>query len=349
MPNLERIFSTLAQDTKSETPTSRPAMSIREVFELVREDLRQVEEVFEHQSKTSVKPITKISNHLRAGGGKRIRPTLLLLSSRLCGYQGSSACQLGAVVELIHTATLVHDDIIDGADTRRGRPSTNSRWGNSMSVLAGDWLYMQSFRIALRERNFKILDLLIDLTQEMVEGEMIQLTLLGDQGITESQQLDLVYRKTAYLFSSSMRLGSLVAGCNSSTEAQLGQYGTYLGMAFQLIDDLLDFSSSSENLGKPVGNDLCEGKATLPLIMLLQCCRPEEARRVSRLFHDRGVGAVSLSEIQEMMARYGTLDATRERARTYGEQAKDCLSSFPESIYKQALFSLPDFILKREN
>ncbi len=324
-------------------------MSIREVFELVRKDLRQVEEVFEHHSKSSVKPITAIGNHLRSGGGKRIRPALLLLSSRLCGYQGSSAHQLGAVVEMIHTATLVHDDIIDGADMRRGLPSTNSRWGNSMSVLAGDWLYMQSFRIALRERNFKILDLLIDLTQAMVEGEMIQLTLLGDRGTTESQQLDLVYRKTAYFFSSSMRLGAMVAGCNSSTEARLGQYGTHLGMAFQLVDDLLDFSSSSEKLGKPVGNDLREGKATLPLILLLQYCRPEEARRVSRLLQEGGIGAVSLREIQEMMARYGTLDATRERARTYGEQAKDCLSSFPESLYKQALLSLPDFILERKN
>ena len=339
---------TSAQVSSHSKLTAGPPMKAREIFELVRKDLVQVEKIFEQQSVSSVKPITEIGNYLRASGGKRVRPAVLLLAAKLCGYQGSSVYQLAAVVELIHTATLVHDDIIDGADLRRGRPSTNLRWGNSMSVLAGDWLYMQSFRIALGERNFKVLDLLINLTQSMVEGEMKQLTLIRDEKVTEEQHLDLIYRKTACLFSSSMRLGAVLAGCNSTTEERMGDYGTHLGLAFQMIDDLLDFSSSPEKLGKPVGNDLREGKLTLPMILLLESCRPEEARRVSQVLRDGGFENVPLSEIQDLVAHYGTLNATRERARGYAERAKASLDSFPDSVYKQALLSLPDYILERE-
>ena len=267
----------------------------RQIFELVRDDLQKVEEEFCQQTVSSVPAITEIGQYLQGGGGKRLRPALVLLASKLCGYSGPAVVRLGAVVELIHTATLVHDDIIDGADTRRGRPSTNSRWGNHMSVLAGDWLYMQAFNVALTERQFKILDLLIGLTQVMVEGELLQLTLLRKLKITEEEYFELSYRKTACLFSACLRLGAMLGRQSEGIEMKLGSYGINLGMAFQLVDDLLDFTSSEDKLGKPVGSDLREGKVTLPLIYLLERCGAEEAAKISTVLEERGFHAVQLA------------------------------------------------------
>ena len=256
-----------------------------------------MEEDFCLQSISTVHPITEIGQYLRDSGGKRLRPALVLLACKLCGYEGPAAIRLGTVVELIHTATLVHDDVIDEADTRRGRPSTNFRWGDHTSVLAGDWLYMQAFSIALGERNFKILDLLIALTQAMVEGELMQLSWQRRDDISEEVYFELTYRKTACLFSACLRLGALLAGKNEDEENQLGCYGRNLGLSFQLIDDVLDFTSSEEVLGKPIGNDLREGKVTLPLIYLLQRCRPEEAQKVKSALEVGGFNPVGFGEI----------------------------------------------------
>jgi octaprenyl-diphosphate synthase len=318
-----------------------------EIFELVRADLLKVEEELCQQSVSGVRPITEISQYLQVSGGKRLRPALVLLSSKLCGYEGPAAIRLGAVVELIHTATLVHDDIIDGADTRRGRPSTNSRWGNHVSVLAGDWLYMQAFSIALAERNFKILDVLISLTQLMVEGELLQLTHLHRMDVSEDDYLELAYRKTACLFSACVRLGAILGGMSEEAELRLGSYGANLGLAFQMIDDLLDFTSSEETLGKPIGSDLREGKLTLPLIYLLPKCRPEESAKVSLVLEEGGFRSVRLYDIQELLERYGTEQATREKALQFANLARNSLEGFPESPYKDALRSLADFILDR--
>jgi octaprenyl-diphosphate synthase len=321
----------------------------KEIFDLVRTDLQKVEEEFCLQSVSTVQPITEIGQYLQISGGKRLRPALVLLASRLCGYDGPAMIRMGAVVELIHTATLVHDDVIDAADIRRGRPSTNSRWGNHMSVLAGDWLYMQAFNVALAERNFKILDLLIGLTQVMVEGELLQITCLRKMEVTEDDYLELAFRKTACLFSASLRLGALLAGKEEEEESRLGAYGINLGLAFQLIDDILDFTSSEEILGKPTGSDLREGKITLPLIYLLQQTAPEEAQTVSRVLGDGGFNSVKFAEILEIMERHKSLQASRSRAQDFAEKAKSCLEGFPESPYKDALRSLPDFIVERES
>lgn len=320
----------------------------KEIFELVRPDLQKVEEEFCQQSVSSVRPITEIGQYLQVSGGKRLRPALVLLASRMCGYEGPSAIRLAAVVELIHTATLVHDDIIDEANTRRGRPSTNSRWGNHMSVLGGDWLYMQAFNIALTERNFKILDLLIGLTQVMVEGELLQLTCLRKIDVTVDDYLELAYRKTACLFSACLCLGAILAGKSEEEETKLGSYGTNLGLAFQLIDDVLDFTSSEEKLGKPIGSDVREGKVTLPLIYLLHKCRPEEAAKVSRVLEEGDFHSVQFSEILELIERYGALRAARDKAHQFADRARSCLDGFPDSQYKDALRSLPEFILERE-
>jgi octaprenyl-diphosphate synthase len=324
-------------------------LSIREVFELVRPELQRVEEEFGLQAASGVRPITEIGQYLQEGGGKRLRPALVLLSSKLCGYEGLSSIRLGVVVEMIHTATLVHDDVIDQADTRRGRPSTNSRWGNHMSVLAGDWLYMQAFHIALAERNFRILDVLVRLTQVMVEGELLQLTCLRKLTVTEEEYLELTYRKTACLFSACLRLGALLGGKSENEETRLGLYGINLGLAFQLIDDVLDFTSSEEVLGKPIGNDLREGKLTLPLIYLLQRCTPDEARKVSQVLEEGGFQSVQFAEILDLIEHYGTLQAAREKAQEFSDKARSFLEGFPSSPYKDALRSLPDFILDRES
>src|SRR5207253_5284937 len=203
--------------------------SAKELFELLREDLSAIEREFGRDTVSSVRAITDIGEHLRAGGGKRIRPVLLLLSAKLFPHEEKSAIKLGAVVEMLHTATLVHDDIIDEAKTRRGRPAANTKWGNSKCVLAGDWLYMQAFKIAVQERNFRILDVLIDLTQQMVEGELLQIEKLG-KCVSLDEHFDLIYRKTACLFAVCMRMGAILAGATEEEEKRVGDYGRSLGM-----------------------------------------------------------------------------------------------------------------------
>src|SRR5262249_30815095 len=233
--------------------TNGAATNGREVFELLRDDLAAIEREFGRDTASGVTAITEIGEYLRVGGGKRIRPALLLLSAKLMNYEGRGAVRLGAVVEIIHTATLVHDDIIDEAKTRRGRPAANTQWGNSKCVLAGDWLYMQAFKIAVQERNFRILDTLIELTQQMVEGELLQIESLGTL-ITLDEHFDLISRKTACLFSVCRRLGAILAGATAEQESALGKYGHDLGMAFQIVDDVLDLTASEEVLGKPVAS-----------------------------------------------------------------------------------------------
>jgi octaprenyl-diphosphate synthase len=298
---------------------------------------------------SSVEAVTAMGHYLQEGGGKRLRPALVLLAAGLCGYRGRAAVQMGAVVEIIHTATLVHDDVIDGADVRRGRPSANSRWGNHMSVLAGDWLYMQAFQIALRERNFRLLDLLIHLTQLMVEGELIQLEKLGRLDIGEEEHLDLVHRKTACLFAVCTQLGAAVASQNSTRETALSEFGRNLGMAFQLVDDLLDFISDEATLGKPVASDLREGKVTLPVIHVLKQCTAAERAKLATVLEERGFHSVGQSEILGLIRRYDAPDLVRRRARRYTDQALACLAEFPESVYKRALAAIPEFVLNREN
>src|ERR1700756_5381271 len=227
------------------------AINGTEVFELLRDDLAAIEREFGRDTVSGVHAITEIGEYLRNGGGKRIRPALLLLAAKLFNYEGRGAVKLGAVVEIIHTATLVHDDIIDEAETRRGRPAANTQWGNSKCVLAGDWLYMQAFKVAVQERNFRILDTLIELTQQMVEGELLQMEKLG-QLITLEEHFDLIYRKTACLFSVCMRLGALLGGATGGQEEGVAQYGRDLGMAFQIVHDVLDLTASESVLGKPV-------------------------------------------------------------------------------------------------
>src|SRR3981189_2003737 len=305
------------------------AINGKEVFDLLRDDLAALEDEFGQDAVSGVQVITEIGESLRAGGGKRIRPAVLLLSSKLFHYQGRAAVRLGAVVEIIHTATLVHDDIIDEARTRRGRPAANTQWGNSKCVLAGDWLYMQAFKVAVQERNFRILDALIELTQQMVEGELLQMEKLGKL-ISLDEHFDLIYRKTACLFSVCMRLGAILVGAHPDQEDALGQYGRNLGMAFQIVDDVLDLTASEGVLGKPVASDLREGKVTMAVIHALERCTPEECGKSETVLYDRAFNGVTHSEIIAILEHYGSLEAANARAIQYAQLARNAICSFPD-------------------
>ena len=319
----------------------------REVFDLLRDDLVAIEQELGRDSASGVSTITEIAEYLREGGGKRIRPSLLLLSAHMLGYQGPSAIRLGTVVEMVHTATLVHDDIIDGADRRRGRPSANTAWGNEKCVLAGDWLYMQAFRMALEEKNLRVLDLLIGLTQQMVEGELLQIQKLG-KAVSEAEYYDLIYRKTACLFAVSMRLGALLAGASDAVEASLAAYGRAVGLAFQIVDDVLDLTGTEEVLGKPVASDLREGKATLSVIHSTDHGTAQDRQAIQRVLDDRSFENVSRQQIRDILVRNGSVEYAMSIAGRYAKQSLQALAPLPDSEFKRALLWLPDFVVARD-
>lgn len=324
------------------------SLTAKEILDLVQDDLRKVEREIALESMASGTVVSTISQHLNGNGGKRLRPILLLLSAKLVGETNPSCIHLGAVVEMIHTATLVHDDIIDVAETRRGKPSTNILWGNHTSVLAGDWLYMQAFQIALRERNFHVLDILIALTQSMVEGELVQLDRIGKVNVTEADYMELIDRKTAGLFSACARLGVVVGGGSDEQEQRLGDFAWNLGMAFQLIDDVLDFTARENVLGKPVGGDLREGKVTLPVIYAMQGCSPAERQVIERVVIERSYSSASFDAVLSVLERSGGIDRARERAAAFSEKARSAINSFPESPYQRALATVTDLVTDRE-
>jgi len=323
-----------------------------EVFDLLRDDLAAIEREFALQSDSPVEVVTDIANYLIAGGGKRIRPLLLLLSAKALGPSSDARIRLGAVVEMLHTATLVHDDIIDEASTRRGRPSSNTTWGNAKCVLAGDWLYMQSFQTALAERNFRILDLLISLTQQMVEGELLQMEKLGHL-INEEEYFDLIYRKTACLFKVSMQLGAVLESPEKEApeapyEQALGEYGRNLGLAFQIVDDVLDLTAQDDVLGKPTASDLREGKATLAVIHALERGTGADREAIRTVLADRSFAHVAHADILEILHRHESLAYAMDTACAYAEAARQSISELPESDYKRALLWVPGFVTTRD-
>jgi octaprenyl-diphosphate synthase len=327
----------------------RQSITAREAFELVQDDLLEVEREISVESIASADAFTTINQYLQAGGGKRLRPTLLLLCNRLFGPSTDCARRLAAVVEMIHTATLVHDDVIDLAKTRRGRPSTNVVWGNHISVLAGDWLYMHAFQVALRERNFRLLDVLISLTQMMVEGELLQLDRLHRSDVTEADYMELVDRKTASLFSACARMGGIAANVDESTESRLGEFAWNLGMAFQLVDDILDFTSTEKILGKPAGNDLREGKVTLPLIYALEKATAAERQMIETITGDGSYENVPIMRVHSLLERYQAIPRAYERAHTFTQKAKELVATFPVNAAQRALQSIVELVTERSS
>src|ERR1041385_594990 len=324
-------------------------ISARRIFSLIANELQQVELEFERQARSNVQVINYLGEYLRASGGKRVRPALTILSTYAVGGDGAryNTIRMATVMEFLHTATLVHDDIIDKADTRRKRPTVNALYGNETAVLMGDWLYMSAFETSLAERSLPILDILTSVTRKMTEGEILQLTLLGDASVSEAQYFDVLKRKTAYLFSASCEIGAILGGASEKEQTALRDYGLSLGTAFQLIDDVLDFTSSEEALGKAAGADLLGGKVTLPLIFLRDS-DPQAREMIEIVLREGKYSSVKPRDLFEAMMRSGALEKARTRANEYAEDACAALEILPESEYSDSLKALPTYILDRD-
>jgi octaprenyl-diphosphate synthase len=319
-----------------------------QIFEPIRGDLDAVEREFVRHIQSRVALIPEMGRYIQKSGGKRVRPAVLLMSARLSGYHGDKAVLYASVVEFIHTATLVHDDIIDGADLRRGRLAVHSRWGNDITVLLGDYLYIKSMAMALTQDSLEIIRLLCDVTLRMIEGELYQLTKTGDVDITEEEHFEIIRRKTAFLFGGCAQIGGLLGGVTPEGETALREFGFNLGIAFQLVDDRLDYTADAAALGKPVGGDLREGKVTLPVIQLLRRGGPEADQIIRDVVRDRAVSAEQWREILRLLHEHRTLDVAYERALEYGHRAKSCLAVFPPSRERDALMALTDYVLSRD-
>jgi octaprenyl-diphosphate synthase len=324
-------------------------LTSKRIFDSISTELLLVEEEFERQARSNIQVIAYLGEYLRGSGGKRVRPALTILSNYAVGGDGSnySSIRMATVMEFLHTATLVHDDVIDKAETRRNRPSINAQFGNQTAVLMGDWLYMSAFETSLAERSLAVLDILTAVTRKMTEGELLQLTLLGRTDVTEEQYFDVIARKTAYLFSACCEIGALLGGADARTQNMLRDYGMNLGIAFQLIDDLLDFTSSEDVLGKPAGADLLEGKVALPLIFLLQR-EPEMRSAIQTVIGDASYTSVSRAALLEALEKTGALGIALQRAIEYASAALASLEGLPDSSYAQVLSSIPAYIVERD-
>jgi octaprenyl-diphosphate synthase len=336
-------------DILSDTAQNPPAFAdLAQIFEPIRHDLDAVEQEFVRHIQSRVALIPEMGRYIQKSGGKRVRPAVLLMAARLGGYTGDRAVLYASVVEFIHTATLVHDDIIDGADQRRGRMAVHSRWGSDITVLLGDYLYIKSMAMALTQDSLEIIRLLCDVTLRMIEGELYQLTKAGDVDISEEEHFEIIRRKTAFLFGGCAQIGGMLGGVTPEREAALREYGFNLGVAFQLVDDLLDYTADQVVLGKPIGGDLREGKVTLPIILLLARGGADADRLIRTVVDERAVSPDQWREILRLLREHRATDLAYERAIEYASQAKACLGVFPPSRERDALAALPDYVLARD-
>jgi octaprenyl-diphosphate synthase len=330
-------------------PSTSTAPDLTNIFEPVRDELERVEREFTRHLESRVEIIPQMGRYIQMSGGKRVRPAVLLLAARLCGYAGDRAVLNAAVVEFIHTATLVHDDIIDEAETRRGRLAAHSRWGNDVTVLLGDYLYIRSMAMALTQDTLEVVRLLCDVTLRMIEGELYQLTKTGDVAITEEEHFEIIRRKTAYLFSGCAEIGGLLGNCTPDQRAALRDYGFDLGIAFQIVDDVLDYTAEESALGKPIGGDLREGKVTLPVILLLRSAGAEALALVQRIIADRTVSPEDWRRVRKLLSDHGAVDAAFDRAVAHADRAKQRLASaFSASAERDGLLALTDYVLSRD-
>jgi octaprenyl-diphosphate synthase len=323
--------------------------SARRIFDLIARELALVEKEFERQASSNIEVIDYLGDYLRQSGGKRVRPALLVLATYASGGDGKrdNVIRLATVMEMIHTATLVHDDIIDHADVRRNRRSINARFGNQAAVLMGDWLYMTAFQTALAERSLEILDILTRLTRKMTEGEIIQMTTVGKLDITEDEYFDILRRKTAYLFESCCEVGAILGDADESERHALAQFGIELGTAFQLADDLLDITGDDKQLGKTAGSDLLEGKLTLPLILLVDR-EPDLRQPLEHVMLKGSYEDISREEINQKLESHGILDAVRARAQDSAASARKSLDVLKQSVYRSCLEDMLSFVVDRK-
>ncbi len=331
------------------SPSPIENLRLKRAYDLISDKLARVEEELLLHFRSPIPTIDRIGAYLAQGGGKRIRPALMLLSARLLDYrEGDKDVRYAAVIEFIHTATLVHDDIIDEARLRRGRTSANARWGNNLTVLFGDYLYTMSMGIALDEGDLTILKVLSDTTLSMIEGEILGIEKEGSLHVSREEALEITRRKTADLFSAACRLPAHFAPLGDLVAAErLAEYGRCLGMAFQLIDDLLDYTGSVEEVGKPVLNDLREGKLTMPLLLALPRAEAAERDKVAAVLRERDFRSVEPAEILSIVDRYEGIAGTRALARDYAGAARVALGAFPDSEAKEGLLLATESVIDR--
>lgn len=321
--------------------------SLEGALELIRDDLEKVDQEFRKNLKSAVPIISAIGEHLLFSGGKRFRPLLLLLSAKLCGYREDRHICMASLVEFIHTATLLHDDVVDKAELRRGNVSANSKWGNEASVLVGDFLFAKSFSIAVENGNWEVFQTLSRAITLMAEGELEELIKTDDLSLTEEAYLSIITRKTASLISAAARIGAILGNVPGAGQKALADFGTDVGIAFQLIDDNLDYTSKEEEFGKEIGIDLQRGKITLPLIHALRHCTPEERLFIQETLDLSPLTKEAFFRVVGMIERYDGINYAWEKAKRYVERAKGHLHPFPDSREKEAFYVLADYVLER--
>jgi octaprenyl-diphosphate synthase len=338
-----QTFATLARASEAQAAAKR-------AFGVIRDELAMVEAEYERQASSNIQVIDYLGEYLRASGGKRVRPALLLLSNYAVGGDATEprVVRLATVMEMLHTATLVHDDIIDNADLRRNRSSVNARFGNQTAVLMGDWLYMSAFETTVRERSLEIIDILTRLTRKMTEGELMQLTLIGRIDISEAEYFDILRRKTAYLFSACCEVGAILGMASPRQKEALAAFGMELGIAFQLADDVLDLTAGTEQLGKAAGSDLLEGKLTLPLIRLIQKDR-SIAKQLESVMFDGEYRSIRRGDLMQRLADTGVTDSIKAEAKAHVAAARKSLDVLPESRYRSCLEDVLTFVTERSS
>lgn len=320
-------------------------MYIDEIRALISEDMQAADQLIRQQLHSEVVLINQLGAYIINSGGKRLRPVLVLLAARACDYQGNAHIDVAAIIEFIHTATLLHDDVVDDSSLRRGRETANAIWGNEASVLVGDFLYSRSFQMMVAIRSMRVMDILANTTNTIAEGEVMQLLNCQDPDTTEERYMDVIHCKTAKLFEAAAQLGAVLADRPLSEEEALANYGMHLGTAFQLIDDMLDYSDSSAAIGKNIGDDLAEGKPTLPLIYAMRHGAPQEASIIREAILQGG--RENIGVITKTIESTGAIAYTTALAKLESERAIAALETIPESPYKEALISLAEFSVSR--
>jgi octaprenyl-diphosphate synthase len=320
---------------------------IKKLYYNIRKDLEDVEENLKLFTKSPNKIISEISTYLFQNTGKRIRPALLILCAKLRGYTGKEHIIMSSLVETIHTASLLHDDIIDNSKVRRGRESVHARWGPNITVLLGDYLYIKTIGYSLQSQHRQIVQILTDISAKMIEGELNEYYVSWNLDIGENDYLDIINKKTASLFSASCRIGGILGMASAEEENILAEFGTNLGLTFQIVDDLLDYTGDERTMGKPVLSDLREGRITLPLIYTLNNDGKENRKRVMNLLKEKELNETSIDEILDIVRSNGALDYTQRKAQEYSVYSKMLIQKMPPSIYRDGLSLFPDYILYR--
>jgi octaprenyl-diphosphate synthase len=322
-------------------------MDISPIRELIADDMQATDRVILNRLQSDVVLINQIGAYIVSSGGKRLRPMIVLLAARACGYLADKHVELAAIIEFIHTATLLHDDVVDASELRRNRQTANAVWGNEASVLVGDFLYSRSFEMMVEVGQMQVMDILSHATNRIAEGEVLQLLNVHNPNTSEADYMEVIKRKTATLFEAGARLGGVIAGVDREQEQALKDYGQHLGIAFQLVDDALDYSTSNQDIGKNIGDDLAEGKPTLPLIQAMKQADPAQRSRLQTIVEQGGLDEIDF--VMQMIHASNAIAYTQQLAQSEAEQAKNALLPIPDSAYREALVKLADFSVARTN